>query len=328
MGKKPKKPRSNAKDYLAYFAMRCAATLLQITPANTNCRIAKFIGTIFYKQYHRGRKRAIDNLTASFPLKSQQWIEETAQKSFEHLTMMIFDIFKTPQLITPETIYDYFMIDEDEIKAVANHVHAKKGVIMITGHYGNFEALGYALAAAGYQNNSVGRPIDNPYIDRYLLSIREKIGQTVISKFGATDEMINTLKQGKILGLVADQNGNRKDVFVDFFGRSASTYKSIGLLAMNNNVPIVIGYCRRLDNEYKFKIGIAGIITPDMWAEKEDPLLWITQEYTTAIESFIREAPEQYWWLHQRWKSRPPAERRAAKAAKKLAEAALKATPE
>jgi len=315
MPKRKQKTRNNTKDYIGYLAMRCATTLVQLSPANFNCWIAKTVGHFLFKRYHRGRNRAIANLKASYPEKSDAWILKTARSSFGHLLMMVFDIFKTPQLITEQTINKYFEIDTDEVKDILDHIHAQKGIILITGHYGNFEALGYALAAAGLKNNSVGRPIDNPYIDRYLMSIRQNVGQTVISKHGATDEMIDTLAQGKILGLVADQNGKRKDVFVDFFGRSAATYKSIGLLAMNHDVPIVVGYCRRLHKKYKFKIGITRFITPDMWAKQDDPLRWITQAYTTAIEEFVREAPEQYWWLHQRWKTRPLAERKAAKLA-------------
>ena len=315
MGKRIRKPRSNTKDFIGYLAMRCATTLVQITPANLNCWVARMIGCFIFKCYHRGRNRAINNLKASYPEKTDAWILQTARSSFEHLLMMVFDIFKTPQLITEKSIKKYFDIDPHEVKDILAHIESQKGIIMITGHYGNFEALGYALAATGLKNNSIGRPIDNPYIDNYLISIRQKMGQTVISKHGATDEMIDTLAQGKILSLVADQNGNRKDVFVDFFGRSAATYKSIGLLAMNQDVPIVVGYCRRLHKKYKFKIGIARFITPDMWAKHDNPLQWITQEYTTAIEDFVREAPEQYWWLHQRWKTRPAAERKAAQLA-------------
>ena len=92
---------------------------------------------------------------------------------------------------------------------------------------------------------------------------------------------------------------------MDFFGRKASTYKIIALLAREYNLPIVVGYGRRLDENYHFELGIQRMILPHEWADKEDPVMWITQEYTTALEQVVRSAPEQYLWVHRRWKHRP-----------------------
>ncbi|HEV8290361.1 MAG TPA: lysophospholipid acyltransferase family protein, partial [Tepidisphaeraceae bacterium] len=99
-----------------------------------------------------------------------------------------------------------------------------------------------------------------------------------------------------------------KGIFVDFFGRKASTYKSIGLLAMQYECPIVVGYSRRIDNRFKFKIGAQDVIFPEDWKNQEDPLRYITQRYTKALEDMIRVDPGQYWWVHRRWKSRPKGE--------------------
>ena len=87
-------------------------------------------------------------------------------------------------------------------------------------------------------------------------------------------------------------------------------YKSIALLAMTNNIPIGIGYSRRIENRFFFEIGVNRIIFPHEWADKDDPIYWVTAEYTKAIEDFIREDPSQYWWLHRRWKHRPKGELR------------------
>ncbi|MBN2020890.1 MAG: hypothetical protein JW749_11785, partial [Sedimentisphaerales bacterium] len=85
----------------------------------------------------------------------------------------------------------------------------------------------------------------------------------------------------------------------------------IGLLALTNNIPIVIGYARRIDNRFFFEIGCTRIIFPSEWADKDDPLLWLTAEYTKAIETFVREDPTQYWWIHRRWKHRPKEEQQS-----------------
>ena len=89
------------------------------------------------------------------------------------------------------------------------------------------------------------------------------------------------------------------------FGRKASTYKSIGLIAITNNIPIVVGCSRRIGNLFRFEMKTYRIIIPEEWADKDNPLEWVTAEYTKAIEEFIRDDPTQYWWLHRRWKHQP-----------------------
>jgi KDO2-lipid IV(A) lauroyltransferase len=190
----------------------------------------------------------------------------------------------------------------------------RQGLIMVTGHYGNFEVLGYALAALGLETYNIARPIDNPYINHYVYHVLHQ-GQHIIYKKGATEAMHQVLHAGAALGIVADQNGSRKDIFVPFFGRLAATYKSIALMAMAYQVPIVIGCARRLEDRFRFRMVLAGIIRPEDWRDQSDPLNWITTQYTAAIERFVRADPEQYWWVHRRWKTRPPEERELAELA-------------
>jgi KDO2-lipid IV(A) lauroyltransferase len=296
--------------------MRLAGAIIQMSNVRLSIRTAHFLGRGLYKYYARGRERALENLRASYPEKSNDWIERVARSSFEQLARLPFEVFLNPRLLRRSTYLNYFDVDGEGFAPMFKHIKSGRGLIMVTGHYGAFETLGYAMAARGMQPYSVGRPIDNPYIDRYLRRVREREGQRIIDKKGAVDQMEQVLSSGNILGLVADQNGRRKDIFVDFFGRKAATYKSIGLLAMQHNVPIVVGFCRRLGGQYRFKVGTNRFIEPHEWQQQENPLQWITAEYTRAIEEFVREEPEQYWWLHRRWRTRPPAERRAEKAAR------------
>ncbi|GAI28903.1 unnamed protein product, partial [marine sediment metagenome] len=180
--------------------------------------------------------------------------------------------------------------------------------MMLTGHYSNFEIMGYMLGLFGFNAYSIARPLDNRFISRYLYDVRQRAGQTIIDKKGATELTDKLTSNGAALGFIADQDAGRKGIFVDFFGRKASTYKSIGLLAITNNVPVAVAYSRRFANRFYFEIGVNRIILPEEWAEKDDPLKWVTAEYTKAIEEFVREDPSQYWWLHRRWKHQPKEE--------------------
>jgi KDO2-lipid IV(A) lauroyltransferase len=134
------------------------------------------------------------------------------------------------------------------------------------------------------------------------------MGQRIIDKRGATKEVTELLARQGTVGFIADQNAGPKGIFVDFFGRKASTYKSIGLLAMEYNVPVVIGYARRIGHRFRFRVGVTDIIWPEDWKLQDNPLHYITQRYTAGIEKFVREEPGQYLWVHRRWKSRPRGE--------------------
>jgi len=304
---KKKNKKSNLfMDWLAYFALRILVILIYLFDVQTNLNTACFLGRLLWKRYHRGRKRALDNLHASFPEKSEQWIWQTGRRSFEHIVMLAMDMLFTPRLVKKSNWRDYSQFKNAErLKWL---VKEGQGILMLTGHYGNFELMGYMLGLFGFNVYSIARPLDNKFISRYLYRVRERVGQKIIDKKGATNLMDELISSGAALGFIADQDAGRKGIFVDFFGRKASTYKSIGLLAITNNIPIAVAYSRRFDNRFYFEIGVNRIIFPEEWAEKNDPLEWVTTEYTKAIEKFVREDPTQYWWLHRRWKHQPKEE--------------------
>ena len=183
---------------------------------------------------------------------------------------------------------------------------------MVTGHLGNWEVLGYLLGVIGLRLHAVFRPLDNPLISDWLFGIRQRRGLQLITKWGASQQMLDVLDDGGILGFIADQNAGDNGLFVPFFGRLASTYKSIGLLALKQNVPIVCGSARRIDQSFQYEITVGDIIYPQQWQTQPDPLYYITARYMRAIEMMIRECPDQYLWMHRRWKSRPRHERTGA----------------
>jgi len=293
-------------DWLVYIVLRILVVFIQLFDIETNLRTARLLGRLLWKYYHRGRARALDNLHASFPEKSERWHQQTGQRSFEHIVMLAVDVLLAPRLVGKHNWRRYSRFKAAEQAKWL--MQQGKGLVVVTAHYGNFEIIGYMLSLFGFNIYSVARPLDNKFINRYLYDVRRRKGQKIIDKKGASELMSDTALRGATLGFIADQDAGKKGVFVDFFGRKASTYKSIGLLAISNNVPICVGYSRRIDNRFYFEMGVTRIIFPEEWADKDDPLRWVTAEYTRAIEQFIREDPTQYWWLHRRWKHRPKEE--------------------
>jgi len=301
--KKKKKKNNLVTDWLLYLCLRILVVFLYLFDVETNLNTACFLGRVLWKYYHRGRKRALDNLRASFPEKSEQWIWQTGQRSFEHIAMLAIDVLFTPRLVKKYKWRNYSRYKN--VERAKWLMQEGKGILMVTGHYSNFEIIGYLMGLFGFNIYSVARPLDNKFINNYLYTVRQQAGQKIIDKKGAAELMGKISSNGATLCFIVDQDAGRKGIFVDFFGRKASTYKSIGLVAIANNIPVAVGYSRRLDNRFYFEIGVNRIIFPEEWAEKDDPLTWITAEYTKAIEQFVRQEPSQYWWLHRRWKHQP-----------------------
>ena len=294
-------------DWLSFIALRILVVFLYLFDVETNLKTACFLGRLLWKYYHRGRKRALDNLRASFPEKSEQWIWQTGRRSFEHIAMLAIDVIFTPRLVKKNNWRNYSRYEN--VERAKWLMQQGSGLLMVTGHYSNFEIMGYLLGLFGFNVYSIARPLDNKYISRYLYDVRQRAGQKIIDKKGASELMEEITSNGATLCFIADQDAGKKGIFVDFFGRKASTYKSIGLIAISCNVPISVAYSRRVDNRFYFEIGINRIIFPEEWQDKDNPLEWITAEYTKAIELFTRQEPSQYWWLHRRWKHQPREER-------------------
>lgn len=197
--------------------------------------------------------------------------------------------------------------------------------ILVTGHNGNWEVLGYYIAMRDVNISVVARPLNNPLINNWVIRQREISGLGVISKFGATNsameaiETTETNRGGPAIAFVADQDAGPKGLFVPYFGRLASTYKSIGLLAMHHEVPVICGIGIRT-GLLRFRVEVQDIIYPKDWQAETDPLYYITARYVRAIEQMVRREPAQYLWTHRRWKSRPKFEQQGNPMPASLAE--------
>jgi KDO2-lipid IV(A) lauroyltransferase len=173
---------------------------------------------------------------------------------------------------------------------------------------------GYALGLLGFTSYAVARPLDNVYLDDFLRQFRERTGQKLLAKKGDAGQMQQILKEGGIIATLADQDAGQRGLFVDFFGRPASTHKAIALLALEYQVPLQVVHAARVGEPMRYQLRAEELILPEAHEGKSNAIREITQRFTTALERGIRRAPEQYFWLHRRWKHQPQQkkEKRAA----------------
>jgi len=295
--------------WLLYVAVRLLLAIMQVFPINWNLRTARLFTRIWIRLMPRHRDRAVAHLTAALGNQyPSERLRQIAIQCLESAAMFTIELVCLPRLVNAFTWTRYInLVNFDEAIRLAV---TGRGLILVTAHYGSFEVIGHLLATLGFDVVAIMRPVDNDYLNRYIVEARRTHGLSLINKKGATAQAEDVLSRGALLGFIGDQDAGRKGCFVDFFGQPASTYKAIALLAMTTRTPVVVGYVRRRNGTAQYDVGIERILRPEEWEQQADPMQWISQAYSAAIESFVRAAPEQYWWMHRRWKSQP---RRVAK---------------
>ena len=306
------KPRNKVMDYLACQAARVGEMVIRMIPAEHSYAAAGWLGDLIFRFHRKQRRRAVEHVRRSFPDWPERDVLAVAQRSFRHLAYLGLEMMLTTRKMTPTTWRRHIRFGPNMTQALRLLLENPRGLIMLTGHYGNWEIVGYTLATLGFPTVAVARRMNNPYLNDHILGIRERTGMKIVDKSGATEAVQDALNRRGVVGFIADQDAGRKGAFVDFFGRKASTFKIIALMAMEYDVPIVVGYGRRLDRPFTFELNAERIIQPSEWAGRDDPVLWITQEYTSALERIIRREPDQYLWAHRRWKHRPKGEEQPA----------------
>lgn len=298
----------------AYAALRAWATIIQCFPIGWNLHTARLVGRIWWHVHRKRREIALANLRPALGDRySEAELRCIARRSFEHLAQLyLVELVMTPRLVNEWSWARYVKLRA--LGPALRELLRGRGAIMLTGHFGSYELLGYTICRLGLPITAIMRPLDNPLINDYLVRARQAGGLTLLYKKGATAKAPEVLDAGGALCFIADQDAGRKGLFVDFFGRKASTYKSIGLLAMQKRVPIVVGYAARVRPGFHYELVVERIIQPEEWDGQADPLVWITQTFTHELERAIRRHPEQYLWAHGRWKHRPKEEQRAGPA--------------
>jgi len=175
-------------------------------------------------------------------------------------------------------------------------------LIIVTGHLGNFEVGGYVLGILGFPTYTVARTMDNIYLDRFVNQFRGTTGQHIIPKNGGADQIERVLSNNGTMTFLADQYAGPKGCWVDFFGRPASAYKAIALLALEYNAVMAVSAATRKHKPMHFHMHNYAMADPQAIDGNLSTLRELTQWYTTRLEELIRRTPDQYWWLHRRWK--------------------------
>jgi KDO2-lipid IV(A) lauroyltransferase len=300
----------NILDYLVYLIVRLFVCAVQALSLETCQRIARLLAWVACDLVGMRRRVIEENLRRAFPLLPSDERKQLARRMWEHLLLMVCEIAHAPRKIHDTNWRQYIRFRNAE--PMMRLLWSQQPKVFVAGHYGNFELGGYTMGLFGFETYSVARPLDNVYLDQFVKQFRQAKGQHILPKQGSADEIAELLTKNRTLSVLGDQHAGQKGCWVDFFGAPASTHKAIGLFALTNNAPLAIGYARRLDRPLRYEMGVEAIAeTRELPAEARG-LQELTQWFTSVLENMIRRAPEQYWWVHRRWKGEPPARTKKA----------------
>ncbi|MBX3364890.1 MAG: hypothetical protein KF866_09010 [Phycisphaeraceae bacterium] len=314
----------------AYFALRGIAAIPQIAGVQSSLRAVAAVGKAHATSRINQKRlaRAESHLELAYPEWTTDQRRQCAISAFQHAFMLAVEAAFSPRLITPYTWHRH--VEYLDAGPVLRVMLERRPVMLLTGHCGNWEILGAALCMLGYPISALYRPLDLQPLDNWVRRSRARSGMRLIDKFGALRSLPGILERGEPTAFVADQNGGDRGIFVPFFGRLVSSYKSISLMAIRYQAVIVVGQARRLGwrggdtapdlspaeierqrlaEGFRFRVEVGDIFGPEDYMNQPDPAYYLTARYRLAIEKMIRSSPWDYFWMHRTWRSRPVHER-------------------
>lgn len=278
------------------LSVRAAAHLM---PYPIAVRIGGAIGILTYYLLPRDRRRAVTNLESVFPAKGTKWAYATARRTFMHLGKALIEVL----LITPRRAAS--IVTFEGLENLRRALSLGKGVIYVTGHIGNWELMAGAVSQV-VPVTGIGAPIEPETLNSMIVNLRAKMGATMIvrGRPGATRELIRVFRENRVLGILMDQDTDVDGTFVDFMGRQAWTPSAAAQMAIRFGAPVVFGYAQR-NPDGRHTIRIEGPLALIRTGNEQEDVRANTAMFTKMIERVILENPEQWVWMHRRWRRQP-----------------------
>ncbi len=294
--------KKTIKNAVQYHVVNFLVRLFRFVPRRIGIRISRSLALIFYFFAKKQRQNTIRHLTMAFGNeKSEAEIKRIALDVFLHFATAGVDATRIP-LFVKEGMNRY--IRADNMHHFENAFRKGHGMILLTGHFGNWELMGAWLTWKKYPLRVVGKPLTNPRLNKLILETRNQAGYINIARGTETREIIKTLKRGCPLGILMDQDTRVKGVWVDFFGKKANTPVGPILLARRFNIPIIPVFMH-LEHDLTYHVECFEPITASDTGDPDRDLVADVQKCSDIYEKIIRKYPEQWVWMHRRWKRQP-----------------------
>lgn len=287
---------------LQYGSLRTMIGILGAMRWKRAVRAGAALGRLAYRPLGIRRDVVESQIAAAFPGLRGRELDAIARGAFEHLGRVTVETALLSR-VDPAWVLELFA-GVDGWDTVERLLAQGRGLIMVTGHLGNWELGGAYIAARGVPLDVVVRRMGNPLFDGYLTRTRSRLGMTVVRDRDAVRRTPRTLRSGGAVAFLTDQAGlNLASTFVPFFGRPAKTPRGPAVFALRLEAPMVFGTALRLpDGRYRLSFEEVQV---ERTGDREKDVDELTANYTRILERWVRKAPEQYFWQHRRWKRQP-----------------------
>ena len=293
-------------DWLEYLPVWLIAQTLRWLPRPVARGAAVGIGMTVYRLHPRLRRVGMRNLELAFPEKSQGEREAILKGVYRSLGRLLAEVTKFPEY-TLENVDRIAVYD-----GLDNYLAARdrgKGVLFMTAHLGGWEIGSFVHSLQGHWLNIVARKLDNPLLDRWVLELRSLHGNKIHDKDEYARGLLAAMKRGETVGALMDTNMTPpQGVFVNYFGRPACTAAGIARVAMRTGAAVLPAFTIWDESLGKYRIRFEPAIPLVCTGDDEADVVANTQNYTAAIERAVRAYPDQWLWVHRRWKTRPEGE--------------------
>jgi len=290
------------REKIEYILVKLLLGIAKIAPKWFIYRFFKILAILIYRIDRKRRLLTIENLSLAYPQKSEEEIEALAKKVYTELSQTVAEILL---MFVDRFDIDDAIINKEEVLDYLARIKSssKNGIIAMTAHFSNWELLAHFLAKHGLPMLAVGREGNNRLIETHITTpFRQKYGNDTVFKKNAMIPMVKRLKQGGNVGILIDQKaGKNSSVITDFFGRPARTTLSIAVLKEKLD-PLVMPLFIARVGEGKYKIVLNEPIEYNGDKTGDEKLKEMTSQYNAVMESVIRQYPEQWFWMHNRWR--------------------------
>lgn len=286
---------------LQYWLLRAIGWWANLLPPRLALGLGAVLGGLGYVAGVR-RGVALANLSRSFPERPPREVAAIARKLYRNLGRNLVELLRF-EVMSQADITS--LVTFDGAQHLRDALAAGRGAILVSGHYGNWELYAAAIAAAGYPFSVVVYPQHNARVDALLNRLRQGAGVGIIYKRNAAKDVLRALAANRLVTMLADQDAGSDGVFTEFFGRPAATTRGPALFAIKTGAPIITGVIvREPGGKHR------GIVDPplhaDRTADREREIERLTREIAARLELRVRQHPDHWYWVHRRWKTRPP----------------------
>lgn len=289
------------KDWCYGFTAKLIGYSICLLPKSVALVIGGWLGILAYRLATQQRRLAYEHIQQALDISDEATLKTIVKKCFTNLGKNIVEFMLLPRMNLKQIEQS---VSFEGVEHVENALALGKGAIILTGHFGNWELLAASISTTVSPLTPIVRELRSPRLNALVSKYREKAGYSTIDRNTGVRQALRCLRNNNLLGIVSDVDTSVNGVFVDFFGRPAYTpYGPIAFALKTGAVILPSFIIRQPDNTHQ------AIIEPPLALErcddKEKELVINTQKYTKVIESYIRKNPEQWIWMHQRWKTRP-----------------------